>query len=65
MSSQVAQRKTNSKSLCSSGPLELFQKAVEVMCIVPKRCNDMMNVGRLQGFEVSAPAKFKINCSKL
>uniref|UniRef100_A0AAX7TEY3 non-specific serine/threonine protein kinase n=1 Tax=Astatotilapia calliptera TaxID=8154 RepID=A0AAX7TEY3_ASTCA len=24
---------------------------VEVMCIVPKRCNDMMNVGRLQGFD--------------
>lgn len=22
------------------------------MCVVPKRCNDMMNVGRLQGFEV-------------
>uniref|UniRef100_A0A8C4YJE1 DH domain-containing protein n=1 Tax=Gopherus evgoodei TaxID=1825980 RepID=A0A8C4YJE1_9SAUR len=29
-----------------------WQKAVEVMCFVPKRCNDMMNVGRLQGFEV-------------
>uniref|UniRef100_M4AGJ1 non-specific serine/threonine protein kinase n=1 Tax=Xiphophorus maculatus TaxID=8083 RepID=M4AGJ1_XIPMA len=29
----------------------LLQKAVEVMCIVPKRCNDMMNVGRLQGFD--------------
>lgn len=28
------------------------QRAVEVMCIVPKRCNDMMNVGRLQGFDV-------------
>uniref|UniRef100_A0A665TUC4 non-specific serine/threonine protein kinase n=1 Tax=Echeneis naucrates TaxID=173247 RepID=A0A665TUC4_ECHNA len=25
--------------------------SVEVMCIVPKRCNDMMNVGRLQGFD--------------
>lgn len=22
------------------------------MCLVPKRCNDMMNLGRLQGFEV-------------
>lgn len=31
----------------------LEQRAVEVMCIVPKRCNDMMNVGRLQGFDVS------------
>lgn len=32
--------------------LSVEQKAVEVMCFVPKRCNDMMNVGRLQGFEV-------------
>lgn len=31
----------------------LHQRAVEVMCFVPKRCNDMMNVGRLQGFQVS------------
>lgn len=30
----------------------VLQRAVEVMCVVPKRCNDMMNVGRLQGFEV-------------
>lgn len=58
VSSQVAQRKTNGHSLTSCGPLELFQKAVEVMCIVPKRCNDMMNVGRLQGFEVGAAATF-------
>ncbi|XP_078124448.1 triple functional domain protein isoform X1 [Sander vitreus] len=28
-----------------------LEKAVEVMCILPKRCNDMMNVGRLQGFD--------------
>uniref|UniRef100_A0A671LZ12 non-specific serine/threonine protein kinase n=1 Tax=Sinocyclocheilus anshuiensis TaxID=1608454 RepID=A0A671LZ12_9TELE len=27
------------------------EKAVEVMCVVPKRCDDMMNVGRLQGFD--------------
>lgn len=31
---------------------EDLERAVEVMCFVPKRCNDMMNVGRLQGFEV-------------
>uniref|UniRef100_A0A673I303 Rho guanine nucleotide exchange factor (GEF) 25b n=1 Tax=Sinocyclocheilus rhinocerous TaxID=307959 RepID=A0A673I303_9TELE len=31
--------------------VSLSQRAVEVMCFVPKRCNDMMNVGRLQGFE--------------
>ncbi|KAI7807288.1 rho guanine nucleotide exchange factor 25 [Triplophysa rosa] len=30
---------------------EELERAVEVMCFVPKRCNDMMNVGRLQGFE--------------
>ncbi|PNI42218.1 TRIO isoform 4 [Pan troglodytes] len=28
-----------------------LERAVEVMCIVPRRCNDMMNVGRLQGFD--------------
>ncbi|KAJ7985626.1 hypothetical protein DPEC_G00354020 [Dallia pectoralis] len=28
-----------------------LEKAVEVMCVVPKRCNDMMTVGRLQGFD--------------
>lgn len=28
------------------------QQAVEVMCFVPKRCNDMMSLGRLRGFEV-------------
>ncbi|XP_062265355.1 triple functional domain protein-like isoform X3 [Platichthys flesus] len=28
-----------------------LEKAVEVMCIVPKKCNDMMNVGRLQDFD--------------
>uniref|UniRef100_A0AAQ4RNG3 Uncharacterized protein n=1 Tax=Gasterosteus aculeatus aculeatus TaxID=481459 RepID=A0AAQ4RNG3_GASAC len=28
-----------------------LEKAVEVMCIVPKKCNDIMNVGRLQGFD--------------
>lgn len=35
-----------------------LQKAIEVMCVVPKRCNDMMNVGRLQGFEVKSTATF-------
>lgn len=29
-----------------------LQRALEVMCIIPKSANDMMNVGRLQGFEV-------------
>lgn len=36
----------------------VFQKAVEVMCVVPKRCNDMMNVGRLQGFDVRSHLYF-------
>ncbi|XP_056653720.1 rho guanine nucleotide exchange factor 25 isoform X3 [Monodelphis domestica] len=28
-----------------------LERAVEVMCFVPKRCNDMMSLGRLRGFE--------------
>uniref|UniRef100_A0A8C5F148 DH domain-containing protein n=1 Tax=Gopherus evgoodei TaxID=1825980 RepID=A0A8C5F148_9SAUR len=35
-------------------------QAVEVMCFVPKRCNDMMNVGRLQGFEGKLTAQGKL-----
>ena len=31
----------------------LLNKACEVMTVVPKEANDMMNVGRLQGFDVS------------
>ncbi|XP_053723478.1 rho guanine nucleotide exchange factor 25-like isoform X3 [Synchiropus splendidus] len=37
-----------------------LQQAVEVMCFVPKRCNDMMNVGRLQGFEGKITAQGKL-----
>nr|XP_033793372.1 rho guanine nucleotide exchange factor 25 isoform X2 [Geotrypetes seraphini] len=37
-----------------------LEKAVEVMCIVPKRCNDMMNLGRLQGFEGKITAQGKL-----
>uniref|UniRef100_A0A671M1Y8 Rho guanine nucleotide exchange factor (GEF) 25b n=1 Tax=Sinocyclocheilus anshuiensis TaxID=1608454 RepID=A0A671M1Y8_9TELE len=37
--------------------VSLSQRAVEVMCFVPKRCNDMMNVGRLQGFETGVPLR--------
>lgn len=29
-----------------------LKKAVDVMVVVPKAANDMMNVGRLQGFNV-------------
>lgn len=32
--------------------LWLLQKAVDLMSQVPKLCNDMMNLGRLQGYEV-------------
>uniref|UniRef100_A0A8D2J2J5 Rho guanine nucleotide exchange factor 25 n=1 Tax=Varanus komodoensis TaxID=61221 RepID=A0A8D2J2J5_VARKO len=39
---------------------EQLEKAVEVMCFVPKRCNDMMNVGRLQGFEGNLTAQGKL-----
>ncbi|XP_053554037.1 kalirin isoform X2 [Bombina bombina] len=37
-----------------------FEKAVELMCLVPKRCNDMMNLGRLQGFEGKLTAQGKL-----
>ncbi|XP_059812111.1 rho guanine nucleotide exchange factor 25-like isoform X2 [Hypanus sabinus] len=37
-----------------------LEKAVEVMCFVPRRCNDMMNVGRLQGFEGKITAQGKL-----
>uniref|UniRef100_A0A4W5JVS6 Trio Rho guanine nucleotide exchange factor a n=1 Tax=Hucho hucho TaxID=62062 RepID=A0A4W5JVS6_9TELE len=37
-----------------------LEKGVEIMCIVPKRCNDMMNVGRLQGFDVRQPDRKSI-----
>lgn len=30
-----------------------LKKAVQIMHVVPKAANDMMNVGRLQGFDVS------------
>lgn len=30
-----------------------LRKAVQIMHVVPKAANDMMNVGRLQGFDVS------------
>ena len=29
-----------------------LQRAIEVMCIIPGAANDMMSVGRLQGFDV-------------
>lgn len=41
-------------------PTPALQRAVEVMCIVPKRCNDMMNVGRLQGFDVMRLFSFEL-----
>lgn len=40
--------------------VEELQRAVEVTCFVPKRCNDMMNVGRLQGFEGKITAQGKL-----
>ncbi|XP_056279388.1 rho guanine nucleotide exchange factor 25 isoform X2 [Pseudoliparis swirei] len=40
--------------------IEELEKAVEVMCFVPKRCNDMMNVGRLQDFEGKITAQGKL-----
>ncbi|XP_072349767.1 rho guanine nucleotide exchange factor 25-like isoform X3 [Scyliorhinus torazame] len=47
---------------CKKADLDTTQleKAVEVMCFVPRRCNDMMNVGRLQGFEGKITAQGKL-----
>lgn len=33
--------------------IETLRAAVHVMRIIPKQANDMMDVGRLQGFDVS------------
>lgn len=32
---------------------ESIKRALNIMIVVPKAANDMMNVGRLQGFDVS------------
>lgn len=53
ISSGISLGESSSSSVASFPTFE-FQKAVDVMCFVPKRCNDMMNVGRLQGFEVNS-----------
>nr|XP_020734117.1 rho guanine nucleotide exchange factor 25 isoform X1 [Odocoileus virginianus texanus] len=39
---------------------EELEQAVEVMCFVPKRCNDMMTLGRLRGFEGRLTAQGKL-----
>ncbi|XP_020018880.1 rho guanine nucleotide exchange factor 25 isoform X2 [Castor canadensis] len=39
---------------------EELKQAVEVMCFVPKRCNDMMSLGRLRGFEGKLTAQGKL-----
>ncbi|XP_022427408.1 rho guanine nucleotide exchange factor 25 isoform X3 [Delphinapterus leucas] len=39
---------------------EELEQAVEVMCFVPKRCNDMMTLGRLRGFEGNLTAQGKL-----
>ncbi|XP_038608456.1 rho guanine nucleotide exchange factor 25 [Tachyglossus aculeatus] len=37
-----------------------LQRAVDVMCFVPKRCNDILSLGRLQGFEGRLTAQGKL-----
>ncbi|XP_076967323.1 rho guanine nucleotide exchange factor 25 isoform X2 [Tamandua tetradactyla] len=39
---------------------EELERAVEVMCFVPRRCNDMMTLGRLRGFEGKLTAQGKL-----
>uniref|UniRef100_A0A8C1QH42 Uncharacterized protein n=1 Tax=Cyprinus carpio TaxID=7962 RepID=A0A8C1QH42_CYPCA len=38
----------------------LSMKAVDLMSLVPKQCNDMMNLGRLQGYEGKLTAQGKL-----
>lgn len=40
--------------------VEELQRAVDMVCFVPKRCNDMMSVGKLQGFEGKITAQGKL-----
>ncbi|KAM6154864.1 rho guanine nucleotide exchange factor 25 isoform 3-T3 [Erethizon dorsatum] len=48
-------------SLSNNAPFSpASQQAVEVMCFVPKRCNDMMTLGRLRGFEGKLTAQGKL-----
>ncbi|XP_016893864.1 kalirin-like isoform X2 [Cynoglossus semilaevis] len=39
---------------------EEVEKASELMSLVPKRCNDMMNLGRLQGYEGKLTSQGKL-----
>ncbi|XP_039649635.1 kalirin-like [Perca fluviatilis] len=39
---------------------EEIEKAMELMSLVPKRCNDMMNLGRLQGYEGKLTSQGKL-----
>ncbi|XP_040610695.1 LOW QUALITY PROTEIN: rho guanine nucleotide exchange factor 25 [Mesocricetus auratus] len=39
---------------------EELEQAVEVMCFVPKRCDDMMSLGRLRGFEGKLTSQGKL-----
>uniref|UniRef100_A0A3Q3QAW6 Uncharacterized protein n=1 Tax=Monopterus albus TaxID=43700 RepID=A0A3Q3QAW6_MONAL len=39
---------------------EEIEKAVELMSLVPKRCNDMVNLGRLQGYEGKLTSQGKL-----
>uniref|UniRef100_A0A7E4VX50 Rho guanine nucleotide exchange factor 25 n=1 Tax=Panagrellus redivivus TaxID=6233 RepID=A0A7E4VX50_PANRE len=39
---------------------EALQKGLQVMCIVPKACDDMMQVGRLQNFDGNLNAQGKL-----
>jgi len=44
----------------AGGDTKDLQRAVEVMCVVPKAANDMMNAGRLQGFNGKITAQGKL-----
>lgn len=37
-----------------SAEMESLRQAIHIMQVVPKEANDMMDIGRLQGFDVSS-----------
>ncbi|TRY95165.1 hypothetical protein DNTS_034680, partial [Danionella cerebrum] len=52
--------KFSTKAALDCKEIEIQLKAVELMSLVPKQCNDMMNLGRLQGYEGKLTAQGKL-----
>ena len=44
----------------NTSEVETLQKALDIMTVVPKLADDMMNVGRIQGFVVRTKSRLGI-----